>query len=173
MRSFTASNDTLALAVRCKRVAGLDVLGGQVWEVLEYLGLRHSRSQVAEHVVYGDAHPSNARLSAAFARLNGYDVPVVHEITLAPSQLPSKGLMDAKSAGHQNACNRFSSSWWRLYFMTADDVRSVPAMISTALIFTGVLISRVGHQVRMGPFAIRFCERPPVTAPCARLGQHQ
>jgi hypothetical protein len=59
-----------------------DVFAGEVREVGEDLLLRHPRGQIGEHVVHGDAHPVDARLTAALSGLDGDDAFVRHVVIL-------------------------------------------------------------------------------------------
>src|ERR1035437_531987 len=63
------------------REAGPDVLGCQIREILQNLLLRHSGSEVVQHVIHGHPHPTNARLAAAFPQFNGDNVPIIHGAT--------------------------------------------------------------------------------------------
>ena len=62
--------------------ASLDVLGGQVREVGEDFFDRHARREVFQNILHGHAQPPDAGLAAAFVRLDGDELRVVHDFTL-------------------------------------------------------------------------------------------
>jgi hypothetical protein len=61
-----------------ERETGANVIGSQVREVREYFRFGHARREVLEHVVHRDAQSANARLAAAFPRLDRYDGATIH-----------------------------------------------------------------------------------------------
>jgi hypothetical protein len=58
--------------------ARLDVIHGQIIEVLEYLLGRHTGGQVFQYVVNRNPETPNAGFAAALVRLDGDKVPVIH-----------------------------------------------------------------------------------------------
>lgn len=58
--------------------ARLNVVGGQVGEVVQHLGNGHAAPQVIEHVGHGNAGASDARLATADARIYRNVFSVVH-----------------------------------------------------------------------------------------------
>ena len=84
--SPSADRDQPPLAISGEREAGPDVLARQVREVPEQIVLGHARRQVVEHV--GDRYPqaTDARLAAAFSRLDGDPIQARHGLSLRNDQ---------------------------------------------------------------------------------------
>ena len=74
-------NRGVLLPIRRELKARLNVFLGEVGEVLNDFCSTHACRHLAQHVADGDAQSANARLPAAFARLNGDDFAVVHKTT--------------------------------------------------------------------------------------------
>jgi len=74
-------NRWAAFAISRKTQARQDVFVCELRKIGEHFLLSHSRRQIRQHVIHGDAHASHARLSAALARLNGDDLLVIHDVT--------------------------------------------------------------------------------------------
>jgi len=71
-------NQLLALPISRIAEAGQDVFFRQVGKIRQDLLVRHPGSEVGEHIVDGNTHSSDARLSPALARFDGYDVLILH-----------------------------------------------------------------------------------------------
>jgi len=67
-----------ALTISSVAQAGQDVGLGQVGEVFEDFVVGHAGGEVAQDVVNGDAHATDAGFAAAFTRFDGDDVLVLH-----------------------------------------------------------------------------------------------
>jgi len=78
-------NHGLSFTIRGERVASLNVLSRQVWEVIEYLRLCHSCRQIAKDIVNRYTHAPNAGFPPSFSGFNCYDISVAHEITVTVS----------------------------------------------------------------------------------------
>src|SRR5205085_9293002 len=82
----------LTLTICGKRQTSFDVFAREVRKIVKNLFLGHPRGQIVEYVIDGDAHASNAWLTAALARLNGDVVLIIHSLRL---RLPGLWVKDA------------------------------------------------------------------------------
>lgn len=55
----------------------MNIIGCEVWEVIQNIGLRHSGCEVLQDIVYRDSHAADTRLAAALIGLNGDDISIV------------------------------------------------------------------------------------------------
>jgi hypothetical protein len=67
------------LPIGCVAKAGPNVLFCQIREVVEDFFMAHAGSKIAEYIVDCNAHPANAWPPAAFTRLYGNDLTIVHD----------------------------------------------------------------------------------------------
>lgn len=67
----TKSRGGAAFAVGGKGKTSLNILTGQIGEIVEHLIDGHASREIRQHVVYGNPHSANTGLSAAFAWLDG------------------------------------------------------------------------------------------------------
>lgn len=73
-------NDVQAtVTVGGKRKARLNIVSGEIWEIVQDLSHGHSTAEVIENIGHRDACPANARLSAPDAWVNNDSVTVVHD----------------------------------------------------------------------------------------------
>src|SRR6185437_10278910 len=82
------------------RQACLDVLLCQIGEVVEYLLVRHAGGEIGEHLVDGDAHAANRRLTAALAGFEGDDILISRRHMRLPDRLDD----DVQPMCHQPDC---------------------------------------------------------------------
>jgi len=67
-----------AVTIRGERKARLNVVGGEVRKIVQYLGNGHTAAEIVENVGYRDARAANARLAAADTRVDGDPLTVIH-----------------------------------------------------------------------------------------------
>lgn len=68
----------MTLTLCCVFEARQDVVFGEVREIVEDFLVSHPGGQIAQHVINRDAHPANAGLATALARLDRDDILVTH-----------------------------------------------------------------------------------------------
>ena len=88
-RYGAGKNDVIALGGGVLQTS-VNVLGFQVREVLQNLCLRHPGGQHFKHILHANAHPANARSSAALIGVNRDALKVVHAFILAEAQAGEK-----------------------------------------------------------------------------------
>ncbi len=69
----------MALTLRSILKTGENVFLRQIGKIIEDFFIGHAGSQIAEHIVHGDSHSSNARLTAALARLDSDDISIARD----------------------------------------------------------------------------------------------
>jgi len=97
------------VAVGGKREAGSNVFSSQVGEIVEDLGDTHAAPKIIENVGDRDACPSDARLAAANARVNGNPLSVIHRRILLLSKVPSSGVANLRRRGSAQSIERFAA----------------------------------------------------------------
>src|SRR5205823_4613615 len=87
------------LPLRGKGEAGLDVLLRQVREVIEDFGDGHSRREVGEDIVHGNAHATDARPAAPLAWLDGdpRSPLLIHQVPPLAQWTPARVRSDARN----------------------------------------------------------------------------
>ena len=67
-----------AVPVCGERKARLNVVGGEVGEIVQHLGNGHATTEIIEHIGHRDPCATDAGLAAADARVDGDALKVVH-----------------------------------------------------------------------------------------------
>lgn len=75
-------NVQTAVTVGGERKARLNIVSGEVGEIVKHFGNGHAATEVIENVRHGDARATDAGLAAADARVNRDAFPVVHVETV-------------------------------------------------------------------------------------------
>lgn len=84
-----------ALAVSSKGQTGLNVLGGEVWEVGQNLFVAHAAREIFQDIRNSHSHPANTGFAATFSRLDGNELAIIHAVMIAKRiHLVALGLRD-------------------------------------------------------------------------------
>lgn len=67
-----------AVAVRGEGKARLDVLRGEIGEIIQHLRHRHAAAEIVEDIRHRDSRAANARFAAADARIDRDAFPILH-----------------------------------------------------------------------------------------------
>ena len=67
-----------AVTVCGERKARLNVVGGEVGEIVQHLGDAHAAAEIIENIGHSDARPADARLATADSRVNRDALSVIH-----------------------------------------------------------------------------------------------
>jgi [ribosomal protein S5]-alanine N-acetyltransferase len=67
-----------AITVGCEGETGLNVLGSQVWEIIQDLSDAHATTKVIENVSHRDSSTTNAGFAAANSRINADVLEIIH-----------------------------------------------------------------------------------------------
>ncbi len=81
-----------AITVGGKRKARLNIIGRQIWKIVQNLRNSHPAAEVVKHVSHGDTRATNARLATSDERVNGDAFPIVHSGTVEFPWQPVNGL---------------------------------------------------------------------------------
>lgn len=123
-----------AVAVCCKRKARLDILCGEVREILQHLWNGHSAAQIIEHVDHCDASTADARLATANTRVNGDALAVIHSKKIGFRVFLVKGRTGSQPAGLKSvAAFRETAAACLLTPHEIADIRDTPINIPVRL----------------------------------------